>query len=84
VKNTGLLPTIFVIALTSWAASARVLRGQTLSVLNRDYVLELSGIASGGRGSAGRPVKARIAVESTPCRISGLISWLVEAVPPDA
>lgn len=39
VKNTGLLPTIFVIALTSWAASARVLRGQTLSIRNRDYVL---------------------------------------------
>lgn len=39
VRNTGLLPTIFVIALTSWAASARVLRGQTLSIRNRDYVL---------------------------------------------
>lgn len=39
VKNTGLLPTIFVIALTSWAAAARVLRGQTLSIRNRDYVL---------------------------------------------
>lgn len=39
VKNTGLLPTIFVIALTTWAASARVLRGQTLSIRNRDYVL---------------------------------------------
>jgi peptide/nickel transport system permease protein len=39
VKNTGLLPTILVIALTSWAASARVLRGQTLSVRSRDYVL---------------------------------------------
>ncbi len=30
---------ILVIALTSWAAAARVLRSQTLSVRNRDYVL---------------------------------------------
>lgn len=31
--------TILVIALTSWAASARVLRAQTLSLRTRDYVL---------------------------------------------
>lgn len=37
--NNGLTPTIFVIAFTSWAASARVLRGQTLSLRSRDYVL---------------------------------------------
>ncbi|MBR7839215.1 ABC transporter permease [Actinospica durhamensis] len=37
--DNGLTPTIFVIAFTSWAASARVLRGQTLSLRNRDYVL---------------------------------------------
>ncbi|MGP4111189.1 ABC transporter permease [Streptomyces sp. 4N509B] len=35
----GSLATIFVIALTSWAASARVLRAQTLSLRTRDYVL---------------------------------------------
>jgi peptide/nickel transport system permease protein len=39
VKSNGVDSTIFVIALTSWAASARVLRAQTLSVRNRDYVL---------------------------------------------
>jgi peptide/nickel transport system permease protein len=37
--SNGLTPTIFVIAFTSWAASARVLRGQTLSLRGRDYVL---------------------------------------------
>ena len=39
VKSNGLVPLIVVIALTSWAASARVLRAQTLSVRNREYVL---------------------------------------------
>lgn len=48
VKAKGLLPVILVIALTSWAGSARVLRAQTLSVRNRDYVLAAR--ASGERG----------------------------------
>ncbi len=39
VKASSLISVILVIALTSWAASARVLRAQTLSVRNRDYVL---------------------------------------------
>jgi peptide/nickel transport system permease protein len=39
VKSNGLVPLIVIIALTSWAASARVLRAQTLSVRNREYVL---------------------------------------------
>ena len=39
VKSNGSETTIFIIALTSWAASARVLRAQTLSVRSRDYVL---------------------------------------------
>jgi peptide/nickel transport system permease protein len=38
-KSGGLGPTIFVIAVTTWAGSARVLRGMTLSMRNRDYVL---------------------------------------------
>jgi peptide/nickel transport system permease protein len=37
-KSDGLGSTILVIALTSWAGSARVLRGLTLSLRNRDYV----------------------------------------------
>ncbi|MFI5063543.1 MAG: ABC transporter permease [Streptosporangiales bacterium] len=39
VKATGTLTMIVVIALVSWAAAARVLRAQTLSVRNREYVL---------------------------------------------
>jgi peptide/nickel transport system permease protein len=39
VKANGLGALIMVIALTSWAAAARVLRAQTLSVRNREYVL---------------------------------------------
>ncbi|MFI0815116.1 ABC transporter permease [Streptomyces sp. NPDC021098] len=39
VKGGGAWSTILVIALTSWAASARVLRAQTLSLRSRDYVL---------------------------------------------
>ncbi|MEU0846103.1 ABC transporter permease [Streptomyces sp. NPDC005962] len=39
VKGGGAWSTILVIALTSWAASARVLRAQTLSLRTRDYVL---------------------------------------------
>ncbi len=39
VRSGGLLPTILIISFTSWAGYARVLRGQTLSIRNRDYVL---------------------------------------------
>jgi peptide/nickel transport system permease protein len=39
VRSASLLPTILIIAFTSWAGYARVLRGQTLSIRNRDYVL---------------------------------------------
>ncbi|MFJ6214138.1 ABC transporter permease [Streptomyces sp. NPDC092296] len=38
-KGGSLSATIGVIAITSWAASARVLRAQTLSLRTRDYVL---------------------------------------------
>jgi len=38
-KGSGTLSVILVIALTSWAASARILRAQTLSLRERDYVL---------------------------------------------
>jgi peptide/nickel transport system permease protein len=39
VKHAGIWSIVLVIALTSWAASARILRGQTLSMRSRDYVL---------------------------------------------
>jgi peptide/nickel transport system permease protein len=48
VHADGALPTLLVIAFVSWAASARVLRAQTLSVRNREYVLAAR--ASGERG----------------------------------
>lgn len=38
-KGGGMPATVLIIALTSWAASARVLRAQTLSLRSRDYVL---------------------------------------------
>lgn len=39
VQQKGILLISGVLALTSWAANARVLRAQTLSIRNRDYVL---------------------------------------------
>lgn len=39
VHASGVWPTVLVIAFVSWAAPARVLRAQTLSVRNREYVL---------------------------------------------
>jgi peptide/nickel transport system permease protein len=38
-KGSGTFSVVLVIALTSWAASARILRAQTLSLRERDYVL---------------------------------------------
>jgi peptide/nickel transport system permease protein len=38
IQDRGVLTTIIVISITSWAASARVLRAQTMSVRQRDYV----------------------------------------------
>ena len=39
VRGSGTWPIVLVIALTGWAASARILRAQTLSLRERDYVL---------------------------------------------
>jgi peptide/nickel transport system permease protein len=47
VHASGVWPTVLVISFVSWAASARVLRAQTLSVRNREYVLAAK--ASGER-----------------------------------
>jgi peptide/nickel transport system permease protein len=38
-KSASVLVLVLVIGLTSWAPSSRVLRAQTLSIRNRDYVL---------------------------------------------
>ncbi len=72
VKNTGLLPTIFVIAFTSWAASARVLRGQTLSIRNRDYVLASKAM--------GEPAWRIVLVEILPNELPIIVSQFLFAM----
>lgn len=72
VKAHGLLPIIMVIALTSWAGSARVLRAQTLSVRNRDYVL-----AARASGESGWRI---ILVEILPNELAVIVSQLLFGV----
>lgn len=71
-KNSGEVVIALVIAVTSWAASSRVLRAQTLSLRNRDYV------------SAARTVGERaprtIAVEILPNLLPIIASQFVFAV----
>lgn len=56
VNVEGVLPIIFVIAFTGWAWGARVLRAQTLSLRNRDFVQAAQVVGEGG----GRIVFAEI------------------------
>jgi peptide/nickel transport system permease protein len=70
-KNGGLESTILVIAITSWAASARVLRAQTLSVRNRDYVLA-------ARAYGERPWRI-VAVEILPNELAIIVSQFIFA-----
>jgi peptide/nickel transport system permease protein len=76
VKSDGLLPLIIIIALTSWAASARVLRAQTLSVRNREYVL--SARASGER--LWRIVFVEIMPNELPVIVSNFIFGMIFAI----
>ena len=76
VKARGLLPLIIIIALTSWAASARVLRAQTLSVRNREYVLAAR--ASGER--AWRIVFVEILPNELPIIVSKFIFAMIFAI----
>jgi peptide/nickel transport system permease protein len=69
VKSNGLVPLIVIIALTSWAASARVLRAQTLSVRNREYVLA-------ARASGERPWRI-ILVEIMPNELPIIVSQFI-------
>lgn len=71
-ESRGLWTIALVLALTSWAASARVLRAQTLSVRNRDYV-------AASRVSGERPWRV-IAVEILPNLLPVLASQFVFAV----
>jgi peptide/nickel transport system permease protein len=76
VKSNGLVPLIVIIALTSWAASARVLRAQTLSVRNREYVLAAR--ASGER--AWRIVFVEILPNELPVIVSNFIFGMIFAI----
>ena len=76
VKSNSLLPLIVIIALTSWAASARVLRAQTLSVRNREYVLAVR--ASGER--AFRMILVEIMPNELPVIVSNLIFAMIFAI----
>ncbi|MGA2825537.1 MAG: ABC transporter permease [Streptosporangiaceae bacterium] len=69
VKSGGLVPLIVIIALTSWAASARVLRAQTLSVRNREYVLA-------ARASGERPWRI-VLVEIMPNELPIIVSQFI-------
>jgi peptide/nickel transport system permease protein len=76
VKAGGLLPITVIIALTSWAAAARVLRAQTLSVRNREYVLAAR--ASGER--SWRIVLIEILPNELPIIVSNFIFGVIFAI----
>jgi peptide/nickel transport system permease protein len=76
IHSNGIVPLIVIIALTSWAASARVLRAQTLSVRNREYVLAAR--ASGER--MWRIVFAEILPNELPIIVSQFIFGMIFAI----
>jgi peptide/nickel transport system permease protein len=76
VHATGVWPVVLVIAVTSWAASARVLRAQTLSVRNREYVLAAR--ASGERGW--RIVLVEILPNELPIIVSQFLFAMIFAI----
>jgi peptide/nickel transport system permease protein len=67
---------ILIIALTSWAAAARVLRAQTLSVRNREYVLAAR--ASGER--AWRIILVEILPNELPIIVSNFLFGMIFAI----
>lgn len=72
VHASGIWPTVLVIAFVSWAASARVLRGQTLSVRNREYVLAAK--------AAGEPAWRIIFVEILPNETAIIVSQFIYSI----
>ncbi|MEV5613942.1 ABC transporter permease [Streptomyces sp. NPDC052225] len=70
--GAGTASTILVIALTTWAASARVLRAQTLSLRTRDYVL-----AARLYGESRRRI---VLVEILPNELAIIVSQFIFAV----
>ncbi|MET8260192.1 ABC transporter permease [Micromonospora sp. NPDC005553] len=71
-ESRGVWTIVVVLALTSWAASARVLRAQTLSVRNRDYV-------AASKVAGEKPWRV-IAVEILPNLLPVLASQFVFAI----
>jgi len=76
VKQGNLTALILIIALTSWAASARVLRAQTLSVRNREYVLA----ARAGGERAWRIILVEILPNELPIIVSQFIFAMIFAI----
>jgi peptide/nickel transport system permease protein len=70
-KTNGVLSVTLVIAVTSWAASARVLRAQTLSVRSRDYVLAAR--------ASGEPSWRIVFVEIMPNELPIIVSQFIFA-----
>ena len=76
VEQRGLLLIAVVLAITSWAASARVLRSQTLSIRHRDYV-QAAKIA-GER--PWRIISVEILPNLLPVMSSGFVFALISAI----
>jgi peptide/nickel transport system permease protein len=76
VHASGIWPTVAVIAFVSWAASARVLRAQTLSVRNREYVLA----AKAGGEPGWRIVFFEILPNELPIIVSQFIFSMIFAI----
>lgn len=72
VQRKGILIIAVVLAITSWAASSRVLRAQTLSIRNRDYV-------AAARVSGEKPWRI-IAVEILPNLLPVIASQFVFSI----
>jgi peptide/nickel transport system permease protein len=76
VHASGIWSTVAVIAFVSWAASARVLRAQTLSVRNREYVLA----AKAGGEPGWRIVFFEILPNELPIIVSQFIFSMIFAI----
>lgn len=76
VQNKSVFLVIIVLALTGWAGGARVLRSQTLSVRNRDYVLAAR--VSGEK--TWRIVSVEILPNLLPVMSSGFVFAIVGAI----
>ncbi|MGO2536939.1 MAG: ABC transporter permease [Brachybacterium tyrofermentans] len=76
VQQRGLLLISIILAITSWAAAARVLRSQTLSIRNRDYV-QAARIAG---EKAHRIIAVEILPNLLPVMSSGFVFALITAI----